>query len=97
MSRSCPLTLCSSLLRLSQELPVVPGAHVAGGGDEVDVEVEVLVLLEVRRLEPELARVYRRQLPRVTIRVRVKVKVKVKARVRKGWRPGRGHTTLRRV
>lgn len=46
-------------LRVLQELPVVPRAHVAGGGDEVDVEVEVLVLLEVRRLEPELARVHR--------------------------------------
>lgn len=40
-------------------LPVVPRSHVAGGGDEVDVEVQVLVLLEVGRFETELANVHR--------------------------------------
>lgn len=56
-------------------LPVVPRSHVAGGGDEVDVEVEVLVLLEVGRFETELATVHRRQLGRHGHRGRIATNV----------------------
>lgn len=42
--------------------PVVPGTHVASGRDEVDMKVQVLVFLEVRRLEPQIRDIHRWQL-----------------------------------
>lgn len=72
--------------------PIVPSAHVARRGDEVDVEVQVLVLLEVRRLEPQLRNVHCRQL---TFRPRIAKKQKGKARQGKARSGNYGYSPRR--